>query len=250
MKEADRQRSIRTQVARLETRPVPPLPTGFPQLDIAIGGGLPRGSIVEIFGPAGCGKTTLALRIAAHIQHVGGGAAWIDAEHAFNAALAIRCGVAIEHLPVAQPESAEQALEIVRRLAASAAVELVVVDSAAALVPEVELETAVGHSGHGLQNRVLASGLRRLAGELRRTGAVVLFLNQARGNDEYETSAGGPALKLFAALRLALRRAPDTRADLEMDVEVRFRVLKNKAGDAFIDGAISWEEGPGLAESP
>jgi recombination protein RecA len=242
MKEADRQRSIRTRLTRLESRPVQPLPTGFPALDAAVGGGLPRGAIVEIFGPAYCGKTTLALRIAAHLQQSGGAAAWIDAEHAFDPAAAARAGVAIEQLPVARPESAEQALEIVRKLTGSGAIELVVVDSAAALVPQVELETAVGHTGHSLQNRVLASGLRRLTGELRRTGAVLLFLNQTRGGDDFETSAGGPALKLFAALRLALRAGPDGR--------MRFRVLKNKAGEAFGEGALPWENDPGFAERP
>jgi recombination protein RecA len=242
MKEADRQRSIRTRLARLESHSIEPLPTGFAAFDAALGGGLPRGSIVEIFGPPGCGKTTLALRIAAHLQQSGGAAAWIDAEHAFDAASAGRAGVAVEQLPVAQPESAEQALEMLRQLTASGAIELAVVDSAAALVPQVELETAVGHTGHSMQNRVLASGLRRLAGELRRTGAVILFLNQTRGGDDFETSAGGPALKLFAALRIVLRSAPDGRT--------HFRVLKNKAGEAFREGALTGENDPGLVESP
>jgi recombination protein RecA len=242
MKEADRQRAIHTRLARLELRREQPLPTGFPVLDAAVGGGLPRGAIVEIFGPAYCGKSTLALRIVAHLQQAGGAAAWIDAEHAYDPALAGRLGVAIERLPIARPDSAEQALEIVRKLTASGAVELVVVDSAAALVPEVELETAVGHTGHSLQNRALASGLRRLTSELRRTGAVVLFLNQTRGGDDFETSAGGPALKLFAALRLALRSGPAR--------QVSFRVLKNKAGDAFGEGVLPWENDPGVAERP
>jgi recombination protein RecA len=242
MKEADRQRTIRNRLTRLEVRAAEPLPTGFASLDAAAGGGFARGSIVEIYGPAGCGKSTLALRIIAHLQQAGGAAAWIDAEHAFDAALATRSGVAIERLPVAQPESAEQALEIVRTLSGSGAVELVVVDSAAALVPQVELETAIGHSGHGLQNRVLASGLRRLAGELRRTGSVVLFLNQTRFGDDHETSAGGPALKMFAALRVALREGADRR--------IRFRVVKNKAGIAFGEGVLTWEDDGECGERP
>jgi recombination protein RecA len=241
MKEDDRQRAIRTRLARLESRPADPLPTGFAELDAMAGGGFPRGSIVEIFGPAGCGKTTLAFRMAAHLQQGGGAAAWIDAEHTFDPAAAARAGVAIERLPVARPESAEQALEMIRKLAASGAVELVVVDSAAALVPEVELETAVGHTGHSLQNRVLASGLRRLAGDLRRSGAVILFLNQTRGGDDFETSAGGPALKLFAWLRIALRAGAGR--------QIRFRLLKNKAGEAFGEGVLPGDNDPGYAES-
>src|SRR5947209_5872403 len=225
MKEADRQRAIRMKLARTESRETAPLTTGFPELDAAIGGGLPRGAIVEIFGPASCGKSTIALQIAAHLQQSGGAAAWIDAEHAFDVALAKRAGVAVERLPIAQPESAEQALEIARKLASSAAVDLVVVDSAAALVPQVELETAVGHSGHSLQSRALASGLRRMAQDLQRTGTVLLFLNQTRGGDDFESAAGGPALKLFAAVRVAVRAGADRR--------MRFRVLKNKAGEAF-----------------
>jgi recombination protein RecA len=149
--------------------------------------------------------------------------------------------VALEQLPVVCPESAEQALEMMRKLTASGAVELVVVDSAAALVPEVELETAVGHSGHSLQNRVLASGLRRLASELRRTGAVLLFLNQTRGGDDFETSAGGPALKLFSQLRIALRAGTGR--------QIRFRLLKNKAGEAFGEGVLPVENDPDCAET-
>jgi recombination protein RecA len=241
MKEADRQRAIRSRLARHDPRPAEPLPTGLPELDAAVGGGLPRGSVVEIFGPAACGKSSVALHIAAHVQRSGGAAAWIDAEHAFDPAAAARAGIAIEQMPVARPESAEQALEIARKLAASGAVELIVVDSAAALVPQVELETAVGHSGHSLQNRALASGLRRLAVDLRRTGSVILFVNQTRGADE-ETSAGGPALKLFAALRIAVRPGAGSR-------QLRFRVLKNKAGEAFGEGVLLWENDPGVAES-
>jgi recombination protein RecA len=242
MKEADRQRAIRSRLARQELRRADLLPTGFPSLDATVGGGLPRGSIVEIFGPAGCGKTALGLRLAARVQQTGGVAAWIDAEHAFNPAAAANAGIAVERMPVAVPESAEQAFEIIRKLAASNAIDLVVVDSAAALVPQIELETAVGHAGAGLQNRVVASGLRRLAGELRRTGAVALFLNQTRGGDDFETSAGGSALKLFAALRLALRPGGER--------QLRFRVLKNKAGEAFGEGLLSWGDGPGIAERP
>src|SRR4051812_31307708 len=126
MKEADRQRRIRQKLTQAPAQPSPSLPTGFPPLDQAIGGGLPRGAIVEIFGPPGCGKSALAVRIAALLQRSGGAAAWIDAEHTFDPALAARAGLALEHLPVAQPATAEQALEIARTLAASGAVDLIV----------------------------------------------------------------------------------------------------------------------------
>ena len=175
------------------------------------------------------------------------GRAWIDAEHAFDPAYAALLGVAIDRLPVAKPESAEQALEIVRQLAASQAVDLLVVDSAAALIPRLELETGLGEGGQGLQSRVLASGLRRLAGIVARTGAVLVFLNQLRSRPEAsraesETTAGGPALKLYAAVRISLdARAAD---------RVRFRVLKNKAAAAFGEGDLHYKRGLGFVKSP
>jgi recombination protein RecA len=251
MSEPDRQRAIRQKVARMGEAPAvagppgPPLPTGFPSLDAATGG-LPRASIVELFGAASSGKTTLALRIAAHLQRSGGSAAWIDAERCFDAAYAARLGVAVDRLPVAQPDSAEEALEMVRRLALSGAVDLLVVDSAAALVPRIELDTGIGTAGFGIHGRVLASGLRRLAAAVRRSGAVVLFLNQARtrigptGGDT-ETAAGGPPLKLFAALRIALR---------ETGGRIVFRVRKNKSGGAFQEGELAWKDDAGFTERP
>jgi recombination protein RecA len=209
-------------------------------------GGLPRGCLVELFGPS-CGKTTLALQVAAHLQKHGSTIAWIDADHAFDALYAVKLGVEIERLPVVEPETAEEALEIARRLAISGAVDLVVVDSAAALVPSLELETGIGASGPGLHSRVLASGLRRLALAVTKAGASVLFLNQTRGRPEpsggeAETSAGGPPLKLYAAVRIAL--GPGGRR------QVRFRVLKNKAATAFVEGDLMWKPGLGFAESP
>ena len=225
----------------------PALSTGFAALDAALGkGGLPRGCLVELFG-ASCGKTTLALQVAAHLQKQGATAAWIDSDHAFDAQYAVKLGVAIERLPVVEPETAEEALEIARRLALSGAVDLVVVDSAAALVPSLELETGIGASGPGLHSRVLASGLRKLAVAVARSGASVLFLNQTRGRPEPsggegETSAGGPPLKLYAAVRIALGPAGRRR--------VRFRVLKNKVATAFAEGHLEWKPGLGFAGSP
>jgi len=246
MSEEHRQRVIRQKVSRLETAPrrppAGPLRTGFPQLDEALGlGGLPRGRILELFGPSGSGKTTLALQIAAQVQQDGGTAAWIDAEHAFDPAYAAGLGVALERLPLAQPESAEQALGIARELAASGAVDLVVVDSAAALVPRMELEMGLGNSGPGLQSRVLGSELRKLLRVVERSLAAVLFLNQVRSRpDESDSTAGGPSLKLCAAIRIALEPAPDS--------QIAFRILKNKVAEAFSKGVLRRAERAGFAK--
>jgi len=249
MKEEDRRRAIRLKLARMESRPAgAAIATGFAALDSALGGGgLPRGRIVELFGPSSSGKTTLAVQIVARLQKNGSAAAWIDADHTFDPAYASALGVAIERLPVAQPDSAEQALEIVRQLALSRAVELLVVDSAAALVPRLELESGIGVSGPGLHGRILASGLRSLSLTLARTETSLLFLNQNRSRmepsgGEAETSAGGAALKLHAAARIALGPGAGQR--------VRFRVLKNKAAAAFGEGELEWNQGLGFVESP
>jgi recombination protein RecA len=242
MREDQRQRVIRQKVARFASPPTQFLSTGFHPIDEALGGGLPRGRVVELFGGAGSGKTTLAMQIVAAVHRSGGSAAWIDAEHAFDPAYAARLGVAVEQLPVAQPATAEQAFEIARQLAISGALELIVVDSAAALVPEIELRTGIGDSGGGAHSRVLASGLRKLSGALRRGGAVALFLNQTRASEFAETSAGGPPLKLFAAARLAL--GPFARG------RMRFRVLKNRASGSFREGDLPWQNGAGFVERP
>jgi recombination protein RecA len=246
MTEQERQRAIRLKLGRTPAAPSPTIPSGFAALDAALGGGFPRGRILELFGPPSCGKTTLALQAAAHLQAHGMAAAWIDADRAFDPAYAAALGVSLERLIVAQPASAEEALEIAARLAASSALDLLVVDSAAALVPRLELETAIGESGQGLQGRVLASGLRRLAGGIARAGMAAVFLNQTRGygdmSGEEETTAGGPSLKLYAAARVALRPQPGAR--------VRFRILKNKAAAAFAEGELAWRDAKGFAESP
>ncbi len=220
--------------------PLAALPTGFSQLDAATGG-LPRGRIVEVFGASGTGKTTLALQIVAAAQR-DGGAAWVDAERSFDPAYAAGLGVSIDRLAVAQPQSAEQTFEIIRRLSVSGAVDLLVVDSAAALVPEVELQLGIGKGGAGAHSRALASGLRKLATALRSSGAVVIFLNQTRARDDLETSAGGAPLKLSSAIRISLHRAGSQR--------IRFRVLKNKAAGPFREGHLSWKNGSGFTESP
>jgi recombination protein RecA len=252
MKEQERQRIIRQKLVRMEQtaggHDASVIPTGFPALDAALGiGGFPRGRIVELFGPASSGKTTLALQVIAHAMEDGASAAWIDAEHVFDAAQAARLGVAVERMPLARPDTAEQALEMARRLAASGALDLLVIDSAAALVPRLELETGLGDSGPGLHSRVLASGLRRLAGAAARSGSVALILNQTRarggaGVGGGEASAGGPPLKLYAAVRIEL--------DAARGSQVRFHILKNKAAEAFMEGKLRWENGWRFAESP
>jgi len=248
MKEEDRQRTIRLKLARQEIQQRAAIPTGFPSLDAALGvGGLPRGRIVELFGPPSCGKTTLALQIAARLQRSGATAAWIDAEHVFDPAYGASLGVAIDRMPVVEPDSAEQAMEIAHTLAISGAVDLLVIDSAAALVPRLELESALGESGHGLQSRVLASGLRRLSLAVARTATSVVFLNQLRTRmgppgEDAESSAGGPPLKLYAAVRIVLYQGTSRR--------VRFRVLKNKAAEAFSEGDLEWKPGSGFVETP
>jgi recombination protein RecA len=220
---------IRQKLARMEAARRVFVSTGFASLDAAAGG-LPRGRMVEISGASGSGKTTVALHTVARLQQDGGAAAWIDAEHAFDPRYAARLGVVVERMPVAQPETAEQALEMVRQLVLSAAVDLLVVDSAAALTPEIELQTGIGKSGAGAQSRVMASGLRKLSMALRGSGATVLFLNQTRAHEGAETPAGGPPLKLFAALRISLR--------VGADGTTRFRVLKNKGAQAFAEGEL------------
>ena len=250
MKEQERQRIIRQKLVRLEAAPTlfsSALPTGFAALDEALAiGGLPRGRIVELFGPSSSGKSTLAMQTIAHLMRRGMTAAWNDVEHVFDPAQAAKLGIPVEQLPVAEPDSAEEALEIARQLAASGALDLLAIDSAAALVPRLELETAIGESGHGLHSRVLASGLRRLASTAKQSNTVVLVLNQTRGRGDggrgdEEISAGGPPLKLYAAVRIGL--------DAARGHHVRFRILKNKSGNAFQEGKLRWESGWRFSES-
>jgi recombination protein RecA len=248
MQEEDRQRAIRLKLAGMAAESVcPSLPTGFAGLDRALGiGGWPRGGIVEVFGPAAVGKTSMALQSIAHIQKSGGTAAWIDADRCFDAAYAASLGVVLERLAVLQPDSAEEAMEMSLRLAESGAVDLLAVDSAAALVPQLELDWGAGAGGPSLHGRVLASGLSRLAMAVRRSGTCALFLNQLRSQRDgagrqVETSAGGPPLKLHAAVRIAMA-ARGRR--------VRFRVLKNRVAAALTEGELLWKPGLGFTEGP
>ena len=238
-KEEERQRAILQRLASMKAPGGEPgafFPSGFRALDETLGGGFPRGHIVEIFGASGCGKTTLAIQCVAAAQKQSLTAAWIDAEHTFDAGYAAQLGVEMEHVPFAQPISAEQGLEIARTLAGSGAVDLVVVDSAAALVPQLELDAGIGNDSRGLHGRVLASGLRKLHQTLQKSCACVVFLNQMRNRSsatsgEGETSAGGAPLKLFAAVRIAMAPAPGARITL--------RARKNKVAESITDPATN-----------
>ncbi|MCD6552909.1 MAG: recombinase RecA, partial [Anaerolineae bacterium] len=188
------------------------IPTGSLSLDIALGiGGVPRGRVIEIYGPEGSGKTTLAQHIVAEAQRMGGVAAFIDMEHALDPAYAARCGVDVDNLYISQPDTGEQALEIAEALIRSGAVDVVVVDSVAALVPRAEIEGEMGDSHPGLQARLMSQALRKLSGAIKQSNTAVIFTNQLRhkigvmfGNPE--TTSGGMALKFYASVRLDMRR--------------------------------------------
>jgi recombination protein RecA len=214
--------------------------TGAINLDAATGiGGIPRGRITEIYGPESSGKTTLCLHLVANVQKAGGVAAFVDAEHALDIEYAKRLGVDIENLLVSQPDTGEQALEIVEILVRSGAVDLVVVDSVAALVPKAEIEGEMGDSHMGLQARLMSQALRKLAGAINRTNCAVVFINQLRekigvmfGNPE--TTTGGKALKFYASLRLDIRRiGPVKEREVVIGSHVRVKVVKNKVAPPF-----------------
>jgi recombination protein RecA len=216
------------------------IPTGAINLDAAIGiGGVPRGRITEIYGPESSGKTTLTLHLAANVQKMGGVAAYVDAEHALDVEYARKLGVNVEDLLVSQPDTGEQALEIVEILVRSGAVDLVVVDSVAALVPKAEIEGEMGDSHVGLQARLMSQALRKLAGAINRSNCAVVFINQLRekigvmfGNPE--TTTGGKALKFYASLRLDIRRiGPVKEREAVVGNHVRVKVVKNKVAPPF-----------------
>jgi len=242
MNETERRRAIQRQLLGMEAKAsgCGALATGFAAVDAALGGGFRRGGITEVYGPASCGKTAFVLQAIAHGQSCGASAAWIDAEHAFDPKFAAQLGVDVSQIPVAAPETAEEALEVARRFASSGAVDLVAIDSAAALVPRLELETAIGETGAGLQGRVLMSELRRLAQAAARSGAAIVLLNQTRFRPgEGETSSGGPSIKLYSTLRIALSASGR---------RVRFRVVKNKFSKPFGEAILEWQRGGGFAE--
>jgi recombination protein RecA len=214
--------------------------TGAINLDAATGiGGIPKGRITEIYGPESSGKTTLCLHLVANVQKTGGVAAFVDAEHALDIEYARKLGVDVENLLVSQPDTGEQALEIVEILVRSGAVDLVVIDSVAALVPKAEIEGEMGDSHMGLQARLMSQALRKLAGAINRTNCAVVFINQLRekigvmfGNPE--TTTGGKALKFYASLRMDIRRiGPVKEREAVIGSHVRVKVVKNKVAPPF-----------------
>jgi len=213
--------------------------TGSISLDLALGGGIPKGRVIEIYGPESSGKTTLTLHAIAEVQRAGGTAAFIDAEHALDPAYAKRIGVDVQNLLLSQPDNGEQALEIVETLVRSNAVDLIVIDSVAALVPRAEIEGDMGDSHMGLQARLMSQALRKLTGVISRSKATVIFINQIRmkigvmfGNPE--TTTGGNALKFYASVRMDIRRIGQIKqGDEAVGNRTRVKVVKNKIAPPF-----------------
>jgi recombination protein RecA len=216
------------------------IPTGSLSLDIALGvGGIPRGRITEIYGPESSGKTTICQHIVAEAQRLGGTAAYIDMEHALDPSYAARCGVDVENLLISQPDMGEQALEITETLVRSGAIDVIVIDSVAALVPRAEIEGDMGDAPMGMQARLMSQALRKLSGAIKQTNTSVIFTNQLRqkigimfGNPE--TTTGGMALKFYASVRLDVRRIQSIKLGAEIiGNRTRVRVVKNKVAPPF-----------------